>query len=302
MHDIAPLLQTIRALAREEDVTLTPLPGVWVMRIDRPLPYHRGRNAGMSVAVAASGSKSVSVGGQRLVNDPRRFLVLHGERPYDALVEASASDPYVALKLQLPPDLVARTLIELTEAGHAGAEAARMPEPAVFCGDVTGDLAAALLRLLQCLDDPADREMLAPACLREICYRLLRCEAAGILRTSVTRQDSRLVAAMRFIEANAMRQLTIVEIAAQAAMSPSHFAHRFRAFLGVSPMRYRKQLRLEQARLLLIDTTATVSMAADAAGYASDAHFTRDFREVFGLSPRAYARHMQALTSRPGRS
>lgn len=290
---LSALLEATRNLVKGEGVTLTPLPKVWVLKISQSVPYHRGRNAGISLAVAASGRKSVATENGRFVNDASRYLVLHGERTYDAVVEASTKDPYIALKLQLPTELVARTLIEFAEIEPAPVNAKLPLGPSAYCDDLTPDLIDPLLRLVHSFDDPADCQMLAPPCLREICYRLLRSDAAGILRASVTREDTNLVAAMRFIEDNAERSLTVAEIAAEAAMSPSHFAHRFRAWFGISPMRYRKQVRLEQARLLLLDTTATVSIAADRAGYASDAHFSRDFKELFGLSPRAYARNMQ---------
>lgn len=299
--DLNSLLQVTRNLAKGEGVTLTPLPEVWVIKISQSVPYHRGRNAGMSLAVAAAGRKSVSIENDRLINDANRYLVLHGERPYDAVVEASREAPYIALKLQLPPELVARTLIEFAETGHASSNAALSSKLPAFCDDLTPDIAAPLLRLIRSFDDPADCRMLASSCLREICYRLLRSDAAGMLRASVTREDTKLVAAMRFIKDNAERNLTVADIASEVAMSPSHFAHRFRACFGVSPMRYRKQVRLEQARVLLVDTAATVSMVADEAGYASDAHFARDFKELFGLSPRAYARNVQAYFLRVGK-
>jgi AraC-like DNA-binding protein len=290
--DLNAFLLAIRSLARDEGVTLTPLPGVWVIKICRSTPYHRGRNAGMSLAVAASGRKSVSIGKDRLVNDASRFMVLHGERSYEAEVEASMEVPYIALKLQLPPELVAKTLIEFAETGYSASDEALSSELPVFCDKLTADLAAPLLRLIRSFDDPADCRMLAPSCLREICYRLLRSDAAGMLGTSITREDTKLITAMRFIEGNAGRSLSVADIASEVAMSPSHFAHRFRTCFGVSPMRYRKQVRLEKARLLLLNETATVSMAASGAGYASDAHFTRDFKQLFGLSPRAYTRNM----------
>lgn len=292
--DVAALLQTTRSLAKHEGVTPTSLPNVWVMKISQPLSYHRGRNAGMSLAVATSGRKSVVMGNGRFVNDASRFLVLHGERAYNAAVEASEDEPYIALKVQLPTKLVATTLIELAETGHSPSPAVTTSTPTLFCGDLTAALAAPLLRLLRALRDPADCQMLAASCLREICYRLLQSDAAGMIRASVTREDAKLIAAMRFIETNAERNLTVAEIASQVAMSPSHFAHRFRACFGISPMRYRKQVRLGQARQMLLDSAATVSMVADVAGYASDAHFMRDFKEHFGLSPRRYASVMQA--------
>nr|WP_295891691.1 AraC family transcriptional regulator [uncultured Devosia sp.] len=293
LPDVDACLAAVRDMARSEGVTLTPLPMVWAVKFSQSTPYYRGRNSGMSLAVAASGRKEVSVGKLVLVNDASRFLVLHGQRPYNAVVQGSEEEPYIALKLQLPSELIAKTLIELAETEYSPPNPGAVP-PA-FGDLLTPDLAAPLLRLIRALDDPADCQMLAPACLREICYRLLRSDAAGIFRTFVTSEDVKLVRAMRFIDAGASSPLTVAEIAAEVAMSPSHFAHRFRACFGVSPMRYRAQVRLEQARLLLLGTAATVSRAAGEVGYASEAHFSRDFKELFGVSPRAYVQNMQAF-------
>jgi len=293
LPEVAACLQEVRNLARSEGVTLTPLPKVWVVKISKSVPYYRGRNSGTSIAVAASGTKTVSVAPGYLVNNESRFLVLHGERPYDAVVHGSEEEPYIALKLQLPSDLVAKTLVEFAETGYSPSNAGMLSQMPAFCDELTSDIAAPLLRLIRAIDDPADCLMLAPAYLRELCYRLLRSEAAGILRAGVTSEDMKLVKAMRFIDDRARSRLTVADIASEVAMSPSHFAHRFRACFGVSPMRYRTQVRLEQARLLLLNTAASVSQAAIEAGYASDAHFSRDFKELFGLSPRAYARNMQ---------
>lgn len=291
VSDIRACLEAVRNLAKGEGVTLTPLPKVWLVKFSQSVPYYRGRNTGTSLAIAASGTKFVSVENGRFINDASRFMVLHGERHYDAVVQGSEEEPYIALKLQLPPELVARTLIECAEAGYSPPKMDKTV-PA-FCDVLIPSLATSLLRLIRVLGDPADCQMLAPSCLREICYRLLRSEAAGVLQASMTSEDVKLIKAMRFIEEGASSRLTVAEIAAEVAMSPSHFAHRFRTCFGVSPMRYRAQVRLERARLSLLNTSGTISRAAEAAGYASEAHFSREFKQLFGVSPRAYVRQMQ---------
>jgi len=71
-------------------------------------------------------------------------------------------------------------------------------------------------------------------------------------------------------------------------MSPSHFAHRFRAVARVSPMRYLKQLRMDQARQMMVACGLRAGEAATRIGYASASHFARDFKAIFGASPAAY--------------
>ena len=99
--------------------------------------------------------------------------------------------------------------------------------------------------------------------------------------------------AMAFMRANATRPLSVQAVARQVGMSPSHFAHRFRALARVSPMRYLKQIRLQEARALMLAGRASVAEAAVRVGYESPSHFTRDFKSSFGAAPAAYVRALR---------
>jgi len=96
------------------------------------------------------------------------------------------------------------------------------------------------------------------------------------------------------MRARLTQPISVDEVARSVAMSPSHFAHRFRAVARVSPMRYLKQLRLEQARLLLIGSGARARQAVASVGYESASHFARDFKQSFGASPAAYVRRFRS--------
>lgn len=291
--DVERLFSTVRDLATLEGITLTPLANVWVMRIGSNVPYHRGRNNGLSVAVAVSGRKIVTLDSRTVVNDSGQIIAMHGDTAYEAVVQASHAEPYIALKLQLPPALVAETLVRFAETGQE--------PPSDSCNALLASqpledaLAGPLLRLLESFREPADCHVLAPLHLKEICYRILRSPAFGVLRSLVSGADARLVRALDYIEAHADRaDLTVAEIASEVAMSPSRFAHGFTALYGQSPMQYRKQVRLERARRYLLSARASVAMAAEQAGYASPSHFTRDFKSLFGLAPRQYANAMRS--------
>ncbi len=285
---IAALSDAVRKFAKTEGVTPSPLGSVWALKLSECLPYHRGRNKGLSVAVAVSGLKRVSLGDKQIVNDPGHVIAFHGDASYSAVVEGTPAKPYLALKLQLSPELIAQTLVRLAETdAHASSPA---KGALISCEPLDDELAGSLLRLVTSFRDPADCNVLAPLCLQEICYRILRSDAFGVLRTLVSARDERLVNALRYIETHAARpELTIAEIAAEVAMSPSHFAHGFTALFGQPPLQYRKQLRLDRARQHLLTSNASVARAAEAAGYASTSHFTRDFKSAFGLAPRQYA-------------
>ncbi|GAB2185387.1 AraC family transcriptional regulator [Roseibium sp. LAB1] len=282
------LAHAVRTFATAEGVTLSPIATVWALRLSENIPYHRGRNRGLSIAVAVSGRKSVSLGDSEIVNDRGHVIAFHGDTAYSAVVEGSSAEPYLALKLQLPPDLIAQTLVRLAETDADVPRAAN--NTVISCEPLDDALAGPLLRLMASFQDPADCHLLAPLCLQEICYRILRSDAFSVLRTLVSATDERLVKALRYIETHAERpDLTVAEIASEVAMSPSHFAHGFTALFAQAPLQYRKQIRLDRARQHLLMSDTSVARAAEIAGYASTSHFTREFKSAFGMAPRQYA-------------
>jgi len=95
---------------------------------------------------------------------------------------------------------------------------------------------------------------------------------------------------MEWMRTHAAEALTVPRIARQAGMSASHFAHCFTELARISPMRYLKRVRLEQAQTLLLGSRARASEVAHLVGYRSPSHFTRDFKAQFGVPPSQFAR------------
>jgi AraC-like DNA-binding protein len=104
---------------------------------------------------------------------------------------------------------------------------------------------------------------------------------------------------MRFIRAQLQRPLSVAELAGEAAMSPSHYAHSFRRVAGMSPMRYLREARLDAARALLLGGGLRPSEAAARTGFDSAAHFTREFRRRFDASPTEYLRRAAGAGAGP---
>lgn len=80
-------------------------------------------------------------------------------------------------------------------------------------------------------------------------------------------------------------KVTVDEMAAVAAMSPSHFSRVFRKETGHSPLNYLIDLRLAKARRLLVSGETCVTSVALRCGFASHSHFTDTFRKRFGCPP-----------------
>jgi AraC family transcriptional regulator len=98
------------------------------------------------------------------------------------------------------------------------------------------------------------------------------------------RQIARIEA---FIDENIDAPVRVHELASVLRLSPSHFARRFGATLGISPYEFVVRKRLQRARLLLVGTDLAITQIALEAGM-THSHFSRTFRREFGLSPREF--------------
>jgi transcriptional regulator GlxA family with amidase domain len=93
---------------------------------------------------------------------------------------------------------------------------------------------------------------------------------------------------------------SVEEMAAQAQMSPRHFARAFRAETGVTPARYVERVRLEAARRRLEDTAEPVASVASACGFGTAETMRRVFLRALEVGPAEYRRRFQSITRRHG--
>ncbi len=289
------LLALVARHATRDGRTDSAHPGVWFWRRERPPPRQRSTTGTLTLAVIVQGTKVVEIDGRSLAYDALRYLVLTGETQFDSMVTAASPErPYLSLGVAMPPELVAKTLAALAEVEAVGSEE---PAPA-FVARLDAGMLDALCRLLRSIDEPAERAVLTPLIIEELVFRLLRSDGAAALRRAVGRGDAvRIEETMAFIRAHVTARLSVDDLARRVAMSPSHFAHRFRAVARLSPMRYVKHVRMHEARALLL-RGARAGEVAQHVGYASASHFTRDFKGQFGVTPAAYARsHQPAATA-----
>ena len=282
-------------LAREDGHTPLLFPDLCLYRFSTPQTFVKAATFGVTLGVVLQGAKRVRFGAHELAVDPTRLLVVTRDttRFATAVVDATHQRPYLGLSLCFGPERVARALLALAEAG--GATARESEAVPAFLLDCNRGIVDALERLMQAIVDPLDRKLLAPLVIDEILYRLLRTDAAAAVRGGVgpAADAPRILDAMQFMRQNHAAKLSVEQIARQIAMSPSHFAHRFRAIARVSPMRYLRDVRLDAARVRLLGSGLRVSEVAVEVGFESPAHFTREFKRRFGVPP---SRSLSALT------
>jgi AraC-like DNA-binding protein len=83
-------------------------------------------------------------------------------------------------------------------------------------------------------------------------------------------------------------RLTLEDLAGIVHLHPNYFSELFKTVVGVSPLRYLAQYRLDRARELLLSTHLTMREIAAAVGFGDAFYFSRAFRRAEGVSPTAY--------------
>jgi AraC-like DNA-binding protein len=292
------LCDLITRHAREHGRTATSLPGLRFNRADRPSVFSSNKVPALALALIVQGAKVCRIGAREYHYDTDTYLVFAGETQFtSSVLEASRERPYLSISLQLPSEEIVRTLLSLGDRGSSDPGDREAP---AFSARVEPPLVDALCRLVATLDDPAERQVIAPLVLSELVFRLLRSEAASMIRYAAGQHgdQARIGQAMTFMRAHLARRLSVAAIARHVAMSPSHFAHRFREVARTSPMLYLKHVRLQAARVSLLEGGSSPAEVAARVGYQSAAHFSRDFKSYFALPPAAYVRQFRDRAAR----
>jgi transcriptional regulator GlxA family with amidase domain len=153
----------------------------------------------------------------------------------------------------------------------------------------------AVVRLVALLDEPALVPSLAPLIQHEITIRLLTGPYGARLRhlVAVGSPSQQIARAVAWLKRNFTQALQVDELAARAHMSPSTFREHFRTITGTSPLQFQKQLRLQEARQLMLNQNIDAGNAGGLVGYGSASQFNREYSRLFGAPPQRDAKRMR---------
>lgn len=164
-------------------------------------------------------------------------------------------------------------------------------------GENTPVLLNAFSRLIDLLDNEQDVPILAPVIQREIIYRLLVGDQGVRLRqiAAAGSQSQQIARAIEWLKENFTQPLRIDDLAGKASMSTSTFHHHFRSITALSPLQYMKQLRLQEARNLMLSEHLDAATAAFQVGYESPSQFSREYSRQFGAPPLRYISNLRQM-------
>lgn len=307
MHKISDLKGNMNLLASSilkltefESYLTTAVPGLTLFKkTDAATPI-----AGFyepSVCLIAQGAKRVQLGEERFIYDSEHYLFSGIHLPVVAqVIDASDEEPYLGLKLTFDYQEITQLMTDSQLPPPKGQRSSR--------GMATGALSLALIsafqRLVDLVDDEPGIPMLAPLIRREIFYRLLVGEQGALLRqlAAMGTQTHQVARTISWLKSNYSESVRVEDLARIANMGLSTFHHHFRNMTAQSPLQYLKQLRLQEARRLMLTEHLDAASAAFQVGYESPSQFSREYGRFYGCSPARDVNELRSKLANTGHS
>lgn len=246
------------------------------------------------------GSKRVAINDHLLSYDSEQYLISALDLPLiGQILDTDEGQPYVAVSLVLDPAILAQLAVTIPAVSES-----EQKGMGITINPMTSSLRDTLLRLLSLLDTPADIPVLGPMVERELLYRLLQGPQGRLLR-QIAQPDGALGSirrAVAWIRDNYSVRLRIEALCDASGMSRASLHRHFRSMTGLSPVQYQKQLRLQEARQLLLAGEHRASDVAYAVGYESASQFSREYLRQFGTPPARDVRQIRQSIGTPTRT
>jgi len=271
---------------------------VTIFRYDQPTAPAHFKTTTVCVCLVGQGVARTRVGGRSYVCGNGEYVVkawvIDG---FDTeIVEASEGRPFIATMVEFRVDEIAEALSDIEAAFPSVKPRSQMWAPTAYVREPSGTMGELVSSLLSCLkaEPSLERTLLLPLRRRELLYRLLaplltdHAQDVGLEVEPPVPAAVNLRPAIELLAKDLSIPLRVADLARAVNMSASRFAHVFKDVTGVSPHRFRKQLRLEHAKYLLDEKHWGVSAVAAEVGYTNVSHFISEFKRIFGTTPGSY--------------
>jgi AraC-like DNA-binding protein len=249
------------------------------------------------LAIVLQGQKKAFLGEETYQYGAMKYLVVSVDLPLSSFVsEATPDKPYLGLKLNLDPMQLCDLVAQMSPSSAKKENSLR----GISVSNTDATLIECALRLVKLLDTPQHIPMLAPMMIRELYYHLLIGEQGEAVRQIATSGSNmqRVASAINLIKSEFTQPMRVEDLASRVGMSTSSFHQHFKLVTSMSPLQYQKQLRLVEARRLLLAEDCDATSAAYQVGYESASQFSREYSRLFGAPPMRDIERLRTTSSR----
>ncbi|MGG4218613.1 AraC family transcriptional regulator [Paenibacillus jamilae] len=279
----AELARLIEQFTSHDGVHATDIPSLYFVRSSNTtVPIYQVHEP--ALCIVAQGKKVVILAEESYYYGTSDYLVVSVDLPISGqVIQASAEAPYLCLRLNFDLHQVLDLISEASFPTSPIPDSRR----GLYVSQTNFQLLDAVVRLVRLLESPQDIPVLAPLVIREILYRILQGKQGESLKQLVMTgsHSNRIAEVILRIKQDYDKPLRIEELSQLAKMSPSSLHRHFKEVTAMSPMQYQKQLRLQEARRLLLSESADAADVGFQVGYESPSQFSREYARLFGLPP-----------------
>lgn len=293
---IADLTQTVARYVSvhsgPDAVSATPMRDVSIMcSTQARLPFRHIYKP--SLCVVVQGSKKIELEDQIFDYSAGTALIVSVELPgFGSVTQASKAVPFLGMTIELDIGLMREVMEQMTNPPRPAGE-----RLGVFVEQLSEPVQDCLDRLVRLFDRPEAVAVLYPSIMKELYYWLLS-GPNGREICKIAHSDShtqRIADAIYLMREHIARPLSIEDMASAARMGVSSFHQHFKMLTSMTPLQYHKQLRLLEARRLMVVEAANVTSAAFHVGYESPSQFSREYARLFGQAPKRDSMALKSL-------
>lgn len=257
-----------------------------------------------TIAYIFKGHKISLVGSEEFNYGPGTRLVVSVNIPSTyCYYNVTPQNPFVGIAVSLNRDILAE-LFESIGRDYFTQQINNTKDAnkryAVSVDEIDDESLDVLLRLtdLERSDDEVKRKILAKPLLTELFYHVLTSPHGTHLFTYYHQNATHkgIARSIDYLKTHFKEEFEITEVASGIAfMQPATFFKRFKESTGLSPLQFKKRLRLLEAKRLIEVEKQPVSSSAYEVGYSNLPQFSRDFKQFFNIVPSKLSGDLSAL-------
>lgn len=261
----------------------TSIPFFEILKSTKPSPLRHGVLK-PSFCVILQGNKKVLVGTEVLKYGAGFYLASLVDIPTSGqIIGANEKNPYLGLRIEYTNEEITSVIMDAQLEFNANEKVTT----GAFKAMASLELLETFHKFFKLLESEKSNIFLAQLLKKELIYHLLASDDGHkFFQNLLLEPNTRGVGkAINWIKDNFDRSFTIDQLARASHMSVSSLHHKFKAFMAMGPLQYQKQLRLQEARRLLMNGEDDATNIALKVGYESPSQFSREYRRLFGLPP-----------------
>ncbi|QKF82611.1 AraC family transcriptional regulator [Halarcobacter ebronensis] len=247
-----------------------------------------------SLCIILQGSKAVGFGEELYSYGTKEYLLSSTHVPAKVrILEATKETPYVSFRIRFTLDDIYDVIKNVNPKKLVISEKS---EKGLFFDDINDRLYEPVYRLIKLLNRTTEEvQYLSVLIIKEILFILINNKSGYFLNKFAMEGtvSNKIVHAISEIKDNFNEKLNVKELARMIDMSESSLYQNFKTITSMSPIQFQKKIRLEEAKLMLLNQKIDASEVAFAVGYESPSQFSREYSRMFGMSPKAHAQHLK---------